>query len=61
MNFIKINGDIFLTDTIARIINRVDQGSGMKYMVVVLHEKNSEDIFMCIIYKYLYDILLSGK
>ena len=40
MNFIKINGDIFLTDTIARIINRVDQGSGMKYMVVVLHEKN---------------------
>ena len=40
MNFIKINGDIFLTDTIARIINRVDQGTGVKHMVVVLHEKN---------------------
>ncbi len=40
MNYVKINGDIFLTNTIVRIINRVDQGSGMKYMVVVLHEKN---------------------
>ena len=40
MNYVKINGDIFLTNTIARIINRVDQGTGVKHMVVVLHEKN---------------------
>ena len=53
MNFIKINGDIFLTDTIARIINRVDQGSGMKYMVVVLHEKN--EYWHHVEFKYRYN------
>ena len=59
MNFIKINGDIFLTDTIARIINRVDQGSGMKYMVVVLHEKNNHIIvIITLIFVILTNMLL---
>ena len=53
MNYVKINGDIFLTSTIARIINRVDQGTGVKHMVVVLHEKNEYGHH--IEFKYRYD------